>query len=41
MGLDPPARTARMIRLIQEMRDTGGMHLFICSHLLARYRRNV
>jgi ABC-2 type transport system ATP-binding protein len=32
-GLDPPAR-ARMIRLIQEMRDTGEMRLLICSHLL-------
>jgi ABC-2 type transport system ATP-binding protein len=32
-GLDPPAR-ARMIRLIQEMRATGKMHLLICSHLL-------
>lgn len=32
-GLDPPAR-ARMIRLIREMRDTGAMHLIVCSHLL-------
>ncbi len=32
-GLDPPARQ-RMIRLIQEMRDSGEMHLLICSHLL-------
>jgi ABC-2 type transport system ATP-binding protein len=32
-GLDPPAR-ARMIRLIQEMREAGEMHLLICSHLL-------
>jgi ABC-2 type transport system ATP-binding protein len=32
-GLDPPAR-ARMIRLIKEMRDTGSMHLVVCSHLL-------
>jgi ABC-2 type transport system ATP-binding protein len=32
-GLDPPARQ-RMIRLIKEMRDTGKMHLVICSHLL-------
>ena len=32
-GLDPPAR-ARMIRLIKEMRDTGKMHLVVCSHLL-------
>ena len=32
-GLDPPAR-ARMIRLIKEMRESGEMHLLICSHLL-------
>ena len=32
-GLDPPART-RMIRLIQEMRASGEMHILICSHLL-------
>lgn len=32
-GLDPPAR-ARMIKLIKEMRDTGKMHLVVCSHLL-------
>lgn len=32
-GLDPPARQ-RMIRLIREMRDGGGMRLVICSHLL-------
>ena len=32
-GLDPPAR-GRMIRLIKEMRDTGKMHLVVCSHLL-------
>src|SRR5437868_4327147 len=32
-GLDPPARQ-RMIRLIREMRESGGMHLLICSHLL-------
>jgi ABC-2 type transport system ATP-binding protein len=32
-GLDPPART-RMIRLIQEMRESGQMNLLICSHLL-------
>ena len=32
-GLDPPAR-ARMLRLIKEMRDTGKMHLVVCSHLL-------
>src|SRR5579872_7450552 len=32
-GLDPPAR-ARMIRLIREMRESGEMHLILCSHLL-------
>ncbi|MFN7920161.1 MAG: ABC transporter ATP-binding protein [Bryobacteraceae bacterium] len=32
-GLDPPARQ-RMIRLIKEMRDTGSMHILLCSHLL-------
>jgi ABC-2 type transport system ATP-binding protein len=32
-GLDPPARI-RMIRLIKEMKDTGSMHLVVCSHLL-------
>jgi ABC-2 type transport system ATP-binding protein len=32
-GLDPPARQ-RMIRLIREMRDTGTMHILVCSHLL-------
>lgn len=32
-GLDPPARV-RMIRLIREMKDTGTMHLVVCSHLL-------
>jgi ABC-2 type transport system ATP-binding protein len=32
-GLDPPARQ-RMIRLIKEMRESGEMHLVICSHLL-------
>lgn len=32
-GLDPPAR-ARMIKLIKEMRNTGSMHLVVCSHLL-------
>src|SRR5476649_2583747 len=32
-GLDPPAR-ARMLRLIREMRESGGMHLVLCSHLL-------
>lgn len=32
-GLDPPARR-RMIRLIREMRDSGCVHLVLCSHLL-------
>src|SRR5579863_9627512 len=32
-GLDPPAR-ARMIRLIREMRDSGELHIVMCSHLL-------
>jgi ABC-2 type transport system ATP-binding protein len=32
-GLDPPARQ-RMIRLVREMRDTGKMHILLCSHLL-------
>jgi len=32
-GLDPPARQ-RMIRLIREMKDSGEMHLVLCSHLL-------
>ena len=32
-GLDPPARL-RMIRLIKEMKDSGEMHLVLCSHLL-------
>lgn len=32
-GLDPQARV-RMIKLIQEMRALGTMHLVICSHLL-------
>ena len=32
-GLDPPARQ-RMIRLIQEMRDSGELHIVLCSHLL-------
>jgi len=32
-GLDPPARQ-RMIRLVREMRDTGEMHIVLCSHLL-------
>ena len=32
-GLDPPARQ-RMIRLIREMRDSGDLHIILCSHLL-------
>lgn len=32
-GLDPPARQ-RMIQLIQEIRDRGGLHLILSSHLL-------
>ncbi|MGH9404314.1 MAG: ABC transporter ATP-binding protein [Terriglobia bacterium] len=32
-GLDPPARQ-RMIRLVREIRDTGELHLVLCSHLL-------
>src|SRR5579864_9436371 len=32
-GLDPPAR-ARMIQLIQEIRDRGDIHLILSSHLL-------
>jgi len=32
-GLDPPARQ-RMIRLVKEMKDSGEMHLVLCSHLL-------
>jgi ABC-2 type transport system ATP-binding protein len=32
-GLDPPARQ-RMIRLIREMKDSGRIHLVLCSHLL-------
>src|SRR5690348_17087497 len=32
-GLDPPARL-RMIRLIKEMKQTGNMHIVLCSHLL-------
>jgi len=32
-GLDPPARQ-RMIRLIREMRDSGELHIILCSHLL-------
>src|SRR5580658_6517710 len=32
-GLDPPARQ-RMIRLVKEMKESGEMHLVLCSHLL-------
>jgi ABC-2 type transport system ATP-binding protein len=32
-GLDPPARQ-RMIRLIREMRESGDLHIILCSHLL-------
>src|SRR6202046_4754875 len=32
-GLDPSARQ-RMIRLIHEMKDSGDMHIVLCSHLL-------
>lgn len=32
-GLDPSARQ-RMIRLIREVRDSGELHLVLCSHLL-------
>ena len=32
-ALDPPARQ-RMIRLIRDMRDSGHMHIVVCSHLL-------
>jgi ABC-2 type transport system ATP-binding protein len=32
-GLDPAARQG-MIRLIHEMRDSGEMHVILCSHLL-------
>ncbi len=32
-GLDPPARE-RMIRLIQEIRDAGDVHILLSSHLL-------
>ena len=32
-GLDPPAR-ARMIQLIQEIRERGDLHLILSSHLL-------
>ena len=32
-GLDPPARL-RMLRLVREMKESGGMHVLLCSHLL-------
>ena len=32
-GLDPVARQ-RMVKLIREMRESGEMHLLLCSHLL-------
>jgi ABC-2 type transport system ATP-binding protein len=32
-GLDPPARR-RMLRMIQEMKEQGEMHIVLCSHLL-------
>jgi ABC-2 type transport system ATP-binding protein len=32
-GLDPPNRL-RMIKLIQEIRQAGGLHIILCSHLL-------
>jgi ABC-2 type transport system ATP-binding protein len=32
-GLDPPARQ-RMLKLIKEMRQSGDVHLILCSHLL-------
>jgi ABC-2 type transport system ATP-binding protein len=32
-GLDPPARQ-RMIRLVAAMRDSGELHILLCSHLL-------
>src|SRR5262249_51235328 len=32
-GLDPPARL-RMLKLIQEMKQSGTMHIILCSHLL-------
>jgi ABC-2 type transport system ATP-binding protein len=32
-GLDPAARQ-RMVRLIREMKQSGEMHLLLCSHLL-------
>jgi ABC-2 type transport system ATP-binding protein len=32
-GLDPSARQ-RMVRLIRDIRDSGRMHILLCSHLL-------
>lgn len=32
-GLDPPARQ-RMLKLIKEMKQSGEMHIVLCSHLL-------
>jgi ABC-2 type transport system ATP-binding protein len=32
-GLDPPARQ-RMIRLVGDMKESGQMHILLCSHLL-------
>jgi len=32
-GLDPAARR-RMVRLIRDIRDSGRMHILLCSHLL-------
>jgi ABC-2 type transport system ATP-binding protein len=32
-GLDPRARQ-RMVRLIRDIRDSGRMHILLCSHLL-------
>lgn len=32
-GLDPAARQ-RMVRLIRDIRDSGRMHILLCSHLL-------
>lgn len=32
-GLDPAARQ-RMIRLVKEMKETGDLHIVLCSHLL-------
>lgn len=32
-GLDPPGRQ-RMMRLIHDMKESGQMHLLLCSHLL-------